>query len=137
MEPKFIEHASKLLDTFSAQLQQSPTSLSYMIMAVDFRLGPRQEIVIAGNSRTDDTEEMLKSVRAAFLPNAVVLLHQTEQADKDIEKIIPFLANHVPIDGKATAYLCENYACNRPTNNITELNQMLTAISHPADKSPQ
>ena len=36
MQPKFIDNASKSLETFSAQLQQSPTSLIYMLMAVDF-----------------------------------------------------------------------------------------------------
>jgi uncharacterized protein YyaL (SSP411 family) len=134
MNPKFIDHASKTLEAFSAQLQQSPTSLTYMLMAVDFWLGPRQEIVIAGDSRADDTKQMLKSVRSRFLPNAVVLLHQTEQVGKAIAKIVPFIAGQKSIDAKATAYICENYACNRPTNNITELDQMLTAISHPADK---
>ena len=129
MEPKFIDHASKTLETFSAQLQQSPTSLTYMLMAVDFLLGPRQEIVIAGDANADDTKQMLKSVRSRFLPNAVVLLHQTGPAGEAIEKIVPFLAGQKPIDAKATAYVCENYVCKQPINNIAEFDKVLSNIS--------
>jgi uncharacterized protein YyaL (SSP411 family) len=129
MEPKFIDHASKALETFSVQLQQSPTSLTYMLLAVDFLLGPRQEIVIAGDANADDTRKMLKSVRSRFLPNAVVLLHQTGPAGEAIEKIVPFLAGQKPIDAKATAYVCENYVCKQPINDIAEFDEVLSNIS--------
>jgi uncharacterized protein YyaL (SSP411 family) len=129
MNPKFIDHASKALEAFSTQMQQSPTSLTYMLMAVDFWLGPRQEIVITGNSHADDTRQMLKSVRSRFLPNTVVLLHQTEQVGKAIEKIVPFIAGQKSIDAKATAYVCENYVCNRPINQIAELDKLLSTLS--------
>jgi uncharacterized protein YyaL (SSP411 family) len=129
MNPKFIDHASKALEAFSAQMQQSPTSLTYMLMAVDFWLGPRQEIVITGDSRADDTKQMLKSVRSRFMPNAVVLLHQTEQVGQAIEKIVPFIASQKSIDAKATAYVCENYVCNRPINQIAELDKLLSTLS--------
>jgi uncharacterized protein YyaL (SSP411 family) len=100
-----------------------------MLMAVDFHLGPRQEIVIAGDSRADDTEQMLKSVRSRFLPNAVVLLHQTDSDGKAIEKIVPFIASQKSIDAKATAYVCQNYVCNRPVNQIAELDKLLSTLS--------
>ncbi len=129
MNMKFIDHASKTLETFSAQLQQSPTSLTYMLMAVDFWLGPRQEIVIAGDSHANDTKQMLKSVRSRFLPNAVILLHQKDSDGKAIEKIVPFLAAQKSIDAKATAYVCENYVCNRPINQIAELDKLLSTLS--------
>ena len=129
MEPKFIDHASKTLQCFSGQLRQSPTSLTYMLMALDFHLGPRQEIVIAGDSNADDTKQMLKAVRSRFLPNAVVLLHQTGPDGKAIKKIIPFLAGQKPIDEKATAYVCENYVCKQPINDINEFDKVLSNIS--------
>ena len=129
MNPKFIDHASKTLEAFSAQLQQSPTSLTYMLMAVDFLLGPRQEIVIAGDANADDTKQMLKSVRSRFLPNAVVLLHQTGPAGEAIEKIVPFLAGQKPIDAKATAYVCENYVCKQPINDIADFEKVLSTLA--------
>jgi uncharacterized protein YyaL (SSP411 family) len=72
---------------------------------------------------------MLKSVRSRFLPNAVVLLHQTGSAGEAIEKIVPFLAGQKPIDAKATAYVCENYVCKQPINDTAEFDKVLSEIS--------
>jgi len=129
MTPKFIGQASKTLHTFSAQLHQSPGSLAYMLLAVDFLLGPRREIVIAGDAGSDDTKQMLKLTRSRFLPNTVVLFHPTGQAGEDIEKIVPFTASQKPINSKATAYVCENYTCKQPINNIKDLEKVLLSIS--------
>ena len=72
---------------------------------------------------------MLKLIRSKFLPNAVILLHQQEKTDSAIDKTIPFIKNLTAIEGKATAYVCENYACNRPVNNIADLDKMLSDIN--------
>ena len=72
---------------------------------------------------------MLELVRGKFLPNAVVLFHGTGEAGETIEKVVPFLKGQVATDGKATAYLCENYVCNQPVTTIEELNKMLAGSS--------
>jgi len=72
---------------------------------------------------------MLKLVHDRFLPNAVVLLHDHGDAGSTIEQIAPFIKGRTSIDGKATAYVCENYACKTPINEIDEINKMLTAVS--------
>ncbi len=97
-----------------------------MLLAVDFWLGPTQEIVIAGNADTADTKQMLKLVHSKFLPNAVILLHEQGKKGTVIEQIVPFVKNQTVIDGKATAYVCENYICNRPVNNIENFEKMLS-----------
>ncbi|HIJ70725.1 MAG TPA: thioredoxin domain-containing protein [Planctomycetes bacterium] len=129
MTPRFIDHGLKTLQYFSEQLRQSPGSLAYMLLAVDFLLCPRREIVIAGDAGSDDTKQMLKLIRSRFLPNTVVLFHQMGQAGEPIEKIVPFIAAQKPIDSKATAYVCENYTCKQPINNLAELEKALSNIS--------
>ena len=115
-----------VIEAFSQQLEQSPASSPAMLLAVDFWLGPTQEIVIAGNADTADTKQMLKLVHSKFLPNAVILLHEQGKKGTVIEQIVPFVKNQIVIDGKATAYVCENYICNRPVNNIENFEKMLS-----------
>lgn len=129
MNQQYTEQATKTLEAFSKQMQQSPGYSSVMLMALDFWLGPTQEIVIAGETNAADTKEMLELVRAKFLPNAVVLFNGTSEAGETIEKIVPFLKGQVAIDGKATTYLCENYVCNQPVTTIEELDKMLASGS--------
>ncbi len=129
MNQYFTEQGSKVLESFSQQLKQSSGYSSEMLSALNFMLGPSQEIVIAGNADAADTQRMLKLVRSKFLPNAVLLLHQQENTDSSIDKTMPFVKNLTAIEGKATAYVCENYACNRPVNTIDGLEKLLSDIS--------
>jgi uncharacterized protein YyaL (SSP411 family) len=129
MNQHFTEQGGKVLESFSRQLKQSPACSSEMLSALNFWIGPTQEIVIAGNAGAADTQQMLELIRSKFLPNAVLIFHQQDNADSDIDKTIPFIKNLTAIEGKATAYVCENYACNRPVNNIDDLDKLLPDIS--------
>jgi len=129
MNQHFTEQGGKVLESFSQQLKQSPAYSSAMLVVLNFWLGPTQEIVIAGNADATDTKQMLKLIRSKFLPNAVVLFHEQDNANSDIYRIVPFIRNQAVIDGKATAYVCENYVCNRPVNKIDDLDKMLSDTS--------
>jgi len=129
MNQQFTEQAGKVLESFSQQLKQSPAYSSAMLTALSFWLGPTQEIVIAGTAKAADTKQMFKLLRGKFLPNAVVLLHEQNNAGSGIYRIVPFIKNQVVIDGKATAYVCENYVCKQPVNKINDLAKMLSDIS--------
>jgi uncharacterized protein YyaL (SSP411 family) len=129
MNQHFTEQGGKVLESFSRHLKQSSGYSSEMLSVLNFSLGPTQEIVIAGNSDAADTQQMLKLIRSKFLPNAVILLHQQENTDSGIDKTIPFIKNLTTIDGKATAYVCENYACNWPVNKLDDLKKLLSDIS--------
>jgi uncharacterized protein YyaL (SSP411 family) len=123
------QHLTKLggivLETFSQQLQHSPAYSSAMLTALDFQLQPTQEIVIAGNADEPDVKQMLNLLHGTFLPNAIVLLHEPGTADSDLYDIIPFVKNQTPIKGKATAYVCENYVCKEPVNDIAEFEKLI------------
>lgn len=125
MHQPFGDRGAGVVKAFQSQLQQSPAHYPAMLMSLNFLLGPTQEIVIAGNAEQADTKQMLKLIRSNFLPNAVLLLHPNGKAASEIETIVPFIANQTAIDGKATAYICENYVCIRPVNTIDELKNLL------------
>jgi uncharacterized protein YyaL (SSP411 family) len=127
MNSDFSEQGAKVLGAFSAQLNRSPANSSAMLEALSFSLGPGSEIIIAGRADTADTKQMLKLVHSKFLPNAVVFLHDQEKADSSLYEVVPFLENQVVIEGKATAYVCENYACKKPVNSVGVLENLLTA----------
>ena len=125
MNQHFTEQGGKVLEAFCQQLAHSPAYSSAMLTALDFRLGPVREIIIAGNANATDTKQMLKLIRSRFLPNAVVMLHDQDKIDSAIYKIVPFIENQPAIGGKATAYVCENYVCKRPVNSFSEFEALL------------
>jgi len=72
-------------------------------------------------------------MRRKFLPNAVVLLHEPDKADPALYNSVPFIKNQTAIDVKATAYVCENYVCKKPVNNVREFEDLLAGTAAKSD----
>lgn len=99
-----------------------PTGFGRYLAATEFALSATQEIVIIGDPDAADTRALLDVVRSRFLPNTVLLL-QPPEADPVITS--PLLEGRGQIDGKATAYVCQNYACQLPVTTPEALADQL------------
>jgi uncharacterized protein YyaL (SSP411 family) len=119
------ELADKSIATFGARLQQYPEVAPQMLAALEWSLSTPKEIIIAGNAASDDTKSLLKEIYHRYLPNKVVLLLDTETSRKRITQFLPFAENMRKLEGKATAYICENYACQLPTSDHSAVGQLL------------
>jgi len=107
---------------FSAALSRFPTALPQMLVALDFQMSAKQQIVIAGKKDDADTMALLAEVHRHFLPHKVVLL--ADQGD-GIEKSDAVRAMN-PVNGKAAAYVCRDFSCQAPVTNPKNLRALLT-----------
>ena len=64
-------------------------------------------------------------VYARYMPNGVIAGRDEE--DEEAVGLIPLLADRQTRDGRATAYVCEGYACKAPTTDPEELVRQLTS----------
>jgi uncharacterized protein YyaL (SSP411 family) len=119
---------------FSQSIRQFPSAYTQLMVALDFGVKPAYEIVIAGNSQANDTKSMLKALRAEFVPNKIVLFRPNEQELPDIVSLADFTRNQLSIDGKATAYVCLDYACQRPTTEVTKMLELLRVQEQPQNR---
>ena len=110
---------------FSTQLTQSPISSTQLMSALLFAFGPTYEVVIAGALSDKDTQEMMKTLQTTYLPNKVVLFRPGEKEKPPITNIAAFTEFQKSVDGKATAYVCKNFACNAPTTDVREMLNLL------------
>jgi uncharacterized protein YyaL (SSP411 family) len=117
--------ASMIDNAFSDQIIQSPTGFTQFLSALDFGIGPSYEVVIVGSTGAEDTADMIHALNNKFIPNKVVLFRASDQESPEIDTLSPFIKNQVSIDGKATAYVCLNHACLKPTTSIKEMLDML------------
>lgn len=129
--PKFQETALQIVKTFSRRVLQSLISYTQFMSAVDFLIGPSYEIVIVGDSKADDTTVMLKALREQFIPNKVVLFRPADVKLPEITTLTAFTSNLIGIEGKATAYVCQDYACKLPTIDSED---MLKLLNVPAQR---
>ena len=117
-DTELLDHAWHLASTFFTGVQQSPAAYTLFMAALDFAFGPTYEVVVVGDPAAKDTQEMLTALRSAFVPNKVVLFRPGDETSPDIAGIADFTEPLRSTDGKATAYVCINTACERPTVDI-------------------
>ena len=103
---------------FSAQVNRSPMGYTQLLLATEFAMGPAYEIVIVGDPGSADTQDMTELVQRLYVPNRVLLLKSTGEDGEKLSKLAPFTKTQYTIDGKATAFVCQNYACQAPTTDL-------------------
>jgi uncharacterized protein YyaL (SSP411 family) len=112
---------------FARNIGQIPSAYSQLMVALEFLEGPQYEIVVAGKPGAHDTKRMLDAVRHAFLPNRILLLRPQGAAGGSITKLAPYTADMKAEKGRATAYVCRNFACSKPVSTIDEMLGLLQA----------
>ena len=126
MVKNYDDNAHATVNVFSAEIRSSPTGFTHMLSAFDYLLGPSKEIVIAGDQNDPNTQAMFSEINKHFIPNKVVCFHPTDgQQAKDIEALAPFVKGQNMLNGKTTAYVCQNYHCKFPTNDLGKFGELL------------
>ncbi len=116
-DDRFRREAERLIFAFSSPLRSAPTSLSEMLLALDFKLGPTKEIVLVAPRSRAEVEPFLAKLRGAFVPNRVTLI-AVEGPDLERQaRRVPLLRGKVAARGKPTAYVCERGVCQLPTSS--------------------
>lgn len=126
---EFDELAHRQLRSFAGAVRSAPHACTFYLCALDFYLGPPQEIVVTGERDDERTREMLDVLRSAYLPQAALLFYQEGNEGNRIAALAPYAADKRPIDGGAAVYICENYACRRPVTSPEELAQKISSVS--------
>ncbi|MBW2053274.1 MAG: thioredoxin domain-containing protein [Deltaproteobacteria bacterium] len=124
------EKAEQLIRTFSNQVAQYPMACTQFLAALDFIIGPSQEIVIAGNPEREASRALIQAIRQRYLPNKVLLLRAEGQTGERLADLAPYVSDLPPSGGKPQVYLCQGYACQTPIEDPAELEKALEGAFH-------
>ncbi len=119
------EMAANSLAYFGERMKKAPHVMPQFLAAVDFNLSKPKQIIIAGKSDDPHTKELLQEVHSRFIPNKIILLADGEEGQNTLASYIPFIESIKMIDGKPTAYICENYTCKLPTSDRNTVAKLL------------
>jgi uncharacterized protein len=90
-----------------------PQAFAHLLQALDFHFAAVKEVAIVG----PDAAPLVRVVRDAFRPHLVVAGGEHDG--------VPLLQDRTPVDGRAAAYVCENFACKQPVTEPAELEELL------------
>lgn len=113
--------SEEIMRAFAGDVGGNPSAHAQLMSGLDFGIGPSYEIVIAGKEGADDTEAMIRALSSKFIPNMVVLFRPDGPEKPPISVIAEFTEFQKSLGGKATAYVCQNYACSAPTTDIAAM----------------
>jgi len=118
--------ADEIGRAFAGTIRQFPSAYTQFLTALEFALGPAFEVVITGDPAKEDARAMIQALRRPFIPNKTVLLREAGLAAQ-LAALAPYTAAHEGIDGRATAYVCSRFACDRPTTDPETMLELLAA----------
>ncbi len=112
--PDFAEAAQRALEAFAFRMANGGTGVPQMLVAYLFSEGKPRQVVLAGEPASPDLAALLHVIRSRFSPHQVVLLNHGDMK---------------AVEGKATAYVCENFTCRQPTTSPELLAEILGAVN--------
>ena len=124
---RYEELAAGTIRAFSAEVERSPSYSTQLLAAVDFQTSTTREIVVVGDREDASVRAMLALLAARYAPNDVVLLRAPGQGALELSAVSPFTEALVQVGGKATAYVCTNFACAAPVTTLEALDELLGA----------
>ncbi|MDX2495404.1 MAG: thioredoxin domain-containing protein, partial [Desulfuromusa sp.] len=118
------QRADKLLNVSAAQINRYPAGYTQFLLGASLLLESTRELVIVGSRDSQDTAALLAEVQQKFMPDTTLLLRPAENSDF-IDTLVPFIDGMNSVNNQATAYLCQNFACQKPQNRPEELRRSL------------
>jgi uncharacterized protein len=123
-EPRYERVAVRVLRSMGELLRRAPMGFGHLLAALDFHLATPQEVVIVGDEAAADTRALLDVVAERYRPNTVLALRRPDRGG-EVAEVIPLLADRETLEGRATAYVCQRFACRRPVTGPDALRSEL------------
>ncbi|MDX8407947.1 MAG: thioredoxin domain-containing protein, partial [Mariprofundaceae bacterium] len=114
------KEAAAVAAHFAGIASKAPSGVAHMLAAVLLAEYPAQEIVLAGDRHSRAAGDMLALLRSRFRPNSVVLWQE-----EGLAELAPYSSGQKAIDGKVTAYVCENFQCRQPVTGADAFRRLL------------
>jgi uncharacterized protein YyaL (SSP411 family) len=113
-EHEYAERAEGVFRLLHKLLPQHPQAFPHLLQALDFRLAPVKEVALVGD---EGREALERTVRSRFRPHVVIAGGEADG--------VPLLEGRTPVDGRAAAYVCEQFACKQPVTAPEDLEALL------------
>jgi uncharacterized protein len=119
-EPRYERIASHALEWTGRLLTDLPTGFAHLLAALDFHLARPREVVVVGRRDAPDTRALLDVLASRYLPNTALAFADPDTLAEATAQL-PLLEGRTMVDGRATAYVCEGFACRLPVTDAAGL----------------
>jgi uncharacterized protein YyaL (SSP411 family) len=115
------------LGSFSGRAAQSGRTVPMMLAALSTYHTGMPQVVIAGDPASPDTRALIDVVRRRYMPTAIIVPVDPARREA-LDRRFPWMASMKEREGRATAYVCRDFACEAPTTKPEELDGKLKGM---------
>ncbi len=123
--PDYAGRGRRTIEAFRAQWSRAPHAMPQMLCALELALEPPRHVVIAGEPRAADFRALAAVLHERLGGRRLLLAADGGEGQAWLAHRAPWLAAMRPIDGRATAYVCEDFSCRAPVTGPEELRRTL------------
>jgi uncharacterized protein len=117
-DERYEKFAVTVLRLIAPQIRRYPQAYGRVLSTLEFYLNPTKEIVVVG----EKGNELAREIWREYVPEKIVVLSENAESES---KFIPLLRERKMLDGKPTAYVCENFVCQKPVASVEDLRRQL------------
>ena len=110
------------LTALSGRMKLSPSGMSSAMIALDYYLSDKIEIVLVGDGEVRDA--MLRELYSSYLPNRIIAIGTSSNGSGSM----PLFEGRQAENGEVKAYVCRNSVCNLPVSSVAELREHLQGL---------
>jgi uncharacterized protein len=114
-EDEYEQRAVGVFRLLQRAAVRHPQALAHLLCAMDFYFASVKEVALVAPAGGDGVGDLASVVRSGFRPH-VVLAGGPEGSDRP-----ELLRDRGAVDGQPAAYVCENFACQRPVTEPAQL----------------
>ena len=121
LDPHYLEIAHSMLGGVQNLLARYPLGFAQWLIALDYALAGSRDVALVGEPGARDTDALVEATFRGYRPHQVVALGTAEGAPP----AVPLLEGRKRVDGRATAYVCVEFACQAPVTEPEALRAKL------------
>jgi uncharacterized protein YyaL (SSP411 family) len=114
---EFAERAERTLARYGPRLGEAARALPLMLAALATWHAGVEQVVVVGQPGTPEGDAMLAAVARRYRPFAVVVPVAPGERQNALARLMPFVGPMAMREGRATAYVCRDFACQAPVTD--------------------
>ncbi|MFV2066161.1 MAG: thioredoxin domain-containing protein, partial [Pirellulales bacterium] len=129
---RYTEAAEGVIAGAREQLEQFPTAMAQMLLAVDALAGPAPQIVVVGDWQDRAVASLLTALEQHFLPRKLVAVRPaTDGATGPRRPLDALFRGKRSVDGKPTVYVCDDFTCQEPVTGSAAILELWQRLAEP------
>ena len=130
-DSSLIDRAGRTLERYGPEIGRVARVMPFMLSNIGLWHGGATQVVIVGAPDDTGTRALEAVVAGKYLPGVVQIPVRTEQAQRALAGVLPWIGAMLVRPGQATAYVCHDFTCQAPVTDPAALDEQLNQAVAP------